>query len=81
MVCPAADKLMFYVGRGFIGPGKKTTNKIAKNIMIMFVSACVSFSNFLFLVAKLLYKSKFPSVCTSVRMSTTFRGKRDFLGP
>ncbi len=28
------------------------------------------------LVAKLLYKSK----CPSVRMSTTFRGKRDFLG-
>ena len=31
----------------------------------------------LFLVAKLLYKSK----CPSVRMSTTFRGKRDVLGP
>ncbi len=30
-----------------------------------------------FLVAKLLYKSKCPSVCPS----TTFRGKRDFLGP
>ncbi len=31
----------------------------------------------LFLVAKLLYKSKCPSVCPS----TTFREKRDFLGP
>ena len=30
-----------------------------------------------FLVAKLLYKSKWPYI----RMSTTFRGKRDFLGP
>ena len=33
------------------------------------------------LVAKLLYKSKCPSVCPNVRMPTTFRGKRDFLGP
>ena len=32
---------------------------------------------YLFLVAKLLYKSK----CPSVRMSTTFMGKRDFLIP
>ncbi len=33
--------------------------------------------SFKFLIAKLLYKSK----CPSVRMSTTFMGKRDFLGP
>ena len=32
-----------------------------------------------FLVAKLLYKYKCPSVCPSVFPSTTFRGKRDFL--
>ena len=41
-----------------------------------------SFPNFfawwiIFLVAKLLYKSKCPSVCPLI----TFRGKRDFLGP
>ncbi len=35
----------------------------------------------IFLVAKLLYKSKCPSVCPSVCPSTTFRGKRDFHGP
>ena len=34
-----------------------------------------------FLVAKRLYKSICPSVCPSVSLSTTFRGKRDFLGP
>ncbi len=34
-----------------------------------------------FLVAKLLYKYKCPSVCPSVCPSTTFRGKRDFSAP
>ena len=34
-----------------------------------------------FLVAKLLYKSKCPSVCLTVCLSVRFRGKRDFLGP
>ncbi len=34
-----------------------------------------------FLVAKLLYKSKCPSVCIYECLSVRFRGKRDFLGP
>ena len=34
-----------------------------------------------FLVAKLLYKSKCPSVCMYVCLSVRFREKRDFLGP
>ena len=35
--------------------------------------------NVFFLVAKLLYKSKCPSVCMYVCLSVRFRGKRDFL--
>ena len=49
------------------------TGKPANHSVIREFNVYVNF----FLVAKLLYKSKCPSAC----LSTTFRGKRDFLGP